>query len=95
MIATTGCLMRTLRGSAWRKGGRRDAAVNERCRREARQSEQCHAATVWVPAQHDSEEMESLLGESSVASLEIIGTGNFSMEKRIILCKGCWSPEAS
>nr|CAB3467175.1 unnamed protein product [Digitaria exilis] len=38
----------------------------------------------WVPVQHDPEEMESLLGESSVASLEMISTGNFSMEKRIV-----------
>jgi len=38
----------------------------------------------WVPAQRDPEEMESLLGESSVASLEMISTGNFSMEKRIV-----------
>ncbi|XP_066376757.1 putative wall-associated receptor kinase-like 16 [Miscanthus floridulus] len=38
----------------------------------------------WVPAQHNPEEMESLLGESSVASLEMISTGNFSMEKRIV-----------
>ena len=38
----------------------------------------------WVPAQHNPEEMESLLGESSVASLEMIGSGNFSMEKRIV-----------
>jgi serine/threonine protein kinase len=38
----------------------------------------------WVPAQHDPEEMESLLGQSSVASLEIVSTGNFSMEKRIL-----------
>ncbi|KAJ1258215.1 hypothetical protein BS78_10G058100 [Paspalum vaginatum] len=38
----------------------------------------------WVPAQHDHEEMESLLGESSVVSLEIISTGNVSMEKRIV-----------
>jgi serine/threonine protein kinase len=37
----------------------------------------------WVPAQHNPEEMESLLGESSVASVEMISTGNFSMEKRI------------
>ncbi|KAL6898080.1 hypothetical protein ACP4OV_006676 [Aristida adscensionis] len=39
---------------------------------------------LWVPVQHDPEEMESLLGESSVASLEMITTGNFSMEKRIV-----------
>jgi len=39
---------------------------------------------LWVPAQRDPEEMESLLGESSVASLEMISTGNFSMEKRIV-----------
>ncbi|CAL5046279.1 unnamed protein product [Urochloa decumbens] len=38
----------------------------------------------WAPAQHDPEEMESLLGESSVASLEMVSTGNFSMEKRIV-----------
>jgi serine/threonine protein kinase len=38
----------------------------------------------WVPAQRDPEEMESLLGESSAASLEMISTGNFSMEKRIV-----------
>jgi serine/threonine protein kinase len=38
----------------------------------------------WVPAQHNPEEVESLLGESSVASLEMISTGNFSMEKRIV-----------
>ncbi|CAL5044321.1 unnamed protein product [Urochloa decumbens] len=38
----------------------------------------------WVPAQHEPEEMESLLGESSVASLEMISTGNFSMEKRVV-----------
>ncbi|CAN6172704.1 unnamed protein product [Urochloa humidicola] len=39
----------------------------------------------WVPAvQHDPEEMESLLGESSAASLEMVSTGNFSMEKRIV-----------
>ncbi|KAG2604472.1 putative wall-associated receptor kinase-like 16 isoform X2 [Panicum virgatum] len=38
----------------------------------------------WVPAQHNPEEMESLVGESSVASLEMIGSGNFSMEKRIV-----------
>uniref|UniRef100_A0A0D3GDA9 Protein kinase domain-containing protein n=1 Tax=Oryza barthii TaxID=65489 RepID=A0A0D3GDA9_9ORYZ len=31
-------------------------------------------------AQHDPEEMESLLGESSVAGLEMVSTGNFSME---------------
>uniref|UniRef100_A0A0E0L8E3 Protein kinase domain-containing protein n=1 Tax=Oryza punctata TaxID=4537 RepID=A0A0E0L8E3_ORYPU len=31
-------------------------------------------------AQHDPEEMESLLGESSVADLEMVSTGNFSME---------------
>ncbi|TKW19992.1 hypothetical protein SEVIR_4G056400v4 [Setaria viridis] len=43
----------------------------------------------WVAAQPDPEEMESLLGESSVPSLEMIGTANFSMEKRIRgLCKG-------
>ncbi|KAG2609722.1 hypothetical protein PVAP13_4KG056700 [Panicum virgatum] len=39
---------------------------------------------LWVPAQRDPEEMESLLGESSVASLEMISTGNFSMERRIV-----------
>nr|CAB3469715.1 unnamed protein product [Digitaria exilis] len=38
----------------------------------------------WASAQHDPEEMESLLGEPSVASLEMISTGNFSMEKRIV-----------
>ncbi|KAF8698099.1 hypothetical protein HU200_035613 [Digitaria exilis] len=38
----------------------------------------------WAPAQHHPEEMESLLGESSVTSLEMINTGNFSMEKRIV-----------
>ncbi|TVU12363.1 hypothetical protein EJB05_46004 [Eragrostis curvula] len=38
----------------------------------------------WVPVQYDPEEMESLLGESSVANLEMICTGNFSMEKRIV-----------
>ncbi|CAL5051301.1 unnamed protein product [Urochloa decumbens] len=38
----------------------------------------------WVPPQHEPEEMESLLGESSVASLEMISTGNFSMEKRVV-----------
>ncbi|RCV20472.1 hypothetical protein SETIT_4G058500v2 [Setaria italica] len=38
----------------------------------------------WVPAQHNPEEMESLLGESPVASLEMISSGNFSMEKRIV-----------
>ncbi|KAL6606122.1 hypothetical protein ACP70R_041775 [Stipagrostis hirtigluma subsp. patula] len=37
----------------------------------------------WVPAQHDPEETESLLGEPSVASLEMITTGNYSMGKRI------------
>ncbi|CAN6198970.1 unnamed protein product [Urochloa humidicola] len=36
----------------------------------------------WAPAQHDPEEMESLLAESSVTSLEMVSTGNFSMEKR-------------
>jgi hypothetical protein len=35
-----------------------------------------------VLAQHDPEEMESLLGQSSVGSLETVSTGNFSMEKR-------------
>ncbi|CAN6202374.1 unnamed protein product [Urochloa humidicola] len=40
----------------------------------------------WVPAvQYDPEEMVSLLLESnSVPSLEMISTGNFSMEKRIV-----------
>ncbi|CAL5046272.1 unnamed protein product [Urochloa decumbens] len=38
----------------------------------------------WEPAQHNLEEMESLLGESSVASLDMISTGNFSMKKRIV-----------
>ncbi|CAN6179161.1 unnamed protein product [Urochloa humidicola] len=38
----------------------------------------------WAPGQHDPEEMESLLGESSVTSLEMVSTGNFSMEKRIV-----------
>jgi serine/threonine protein kinase len=38
----------------------------------------------WLPAQPDPEEMESLLGDSSVPSLEMISTGNFSMEKRIV-----------
>ncbi|CAN6202375.1 unnamed protein product [Urochloa humidicola] len=38
----------------------------------------------WVPAQHDPEEMESLLGEPSVASSEMICAGNFSMEKRVV-----------
>jgi serine/threonine protein kinase len=38
----------------------------------------------WVPPQHHPEEMESLLEESSMVSLEMIGTGNFSMEKRIV-----------
>ncbi|RLM54344.1 hypothetical protein C2845_PM10G03860 [Panicum miliaceum] len=38
----------------------------------------------WVPVQHNPEEMESLLGESSMAILEMISTGNFSMEKRIV-----------
>ncbi|CAD6340355.1 unnamed protein product [Miscanthus lutarioriparius] len=42
----------------------------------------------WVPAQHHSEEMESLLEESSMVSLEMIGTGNFSMEKKIV--QGLW-----
>ncbi|KAK3131716.1 hypothetical protein QOZ80_6AG0510410 [Eleusine coracana subsp. coracana] len=37
-----------------------------------------------VPVQHDPEEMESLLGESSMACVELIGTGNFSMKKRIV-----------
>nr|CAB3469717.1 unnamed protein product [Digitaria exilis] len=37
----------------------------------------------WVPPKHDPEEMESLLGELPVASLEMISTLNFSMEKRI------------
>jgi hypothetical protein len=37
-----------------------------------------------VLAQHDPEEMESLLGQSSVGSLETVSTGNFSMEKRIL-----------
>ncbi|CAL5044322.1 unnamed protein product [Urochloa decumbens] len=38
----------------------------------------------WAPAQHNPEEMESLLGESPVASLEMGSTGNFSMEKRMV-----------
>ncbi|XP_020399226.1 wall-associated receptor kinase 3 isoform X1 [Zea mays] len=38
----------------------------------------------WVPAQHRPEEMESLLGESPVASAEMTSTGNFSMEERIV-----------
>jgi hypothetical protein len=38
----------------------------------------------WVPAQHNPEEMQSLLRESSVGSLEMISTGNLSMEKRIV-----------
>lgn len=38
----------------------------------------------WVPPQHNPEEMESLLGESHVASLEMISSVNFSMEKRIV-----------
>jgi len=38
----------------------------------------------WVPAQHLPGEIESLLEESSMVSLEMIGTGNFSMEKRIV-----------
>jgi len=42
----------------------------------------------WVPAQHHPEEMESLLEESSMVSLEMTGTGNFSMEKRIVLPSG-------
>ncbi|KAF8698101.1 hypothetical protein HU200_035615 [Digitaria exilis] len=38
----------------------------------------------WVPPKHEPEEMESLLGELPVASLEMISTLNFSMEKRIV-----------
>ncbi|CAL5051299.1 unnamed protein product [Urochloa decumbens] len=38
----------------------------------------------WAPAQHNPEEMESLLGESPAASLEMVSSGNFSMEKRIV-----------
>ncbi|CAL5051300.1 unnamed protein product [Urochloa decumbens] len=38
----------------------------------------------WAPSQNNPEEMESLLGESPVASLEMVSTGNFSMEKRIV-----------
>ncbi|CAN6172703.1 unnamed protein product [Urochloa humidicola] len=38
----------------------------------------------WAPAQPGPEEMESLLGESSVASSGMVSTGNFSMEKRIV-----------
>ncbi|CAN6164942.1 unnamed protein product [Urochloa humidicola] len=40
----------------------------------------------WAPAHPGPEEMESLLGESSVTSLdlEMVSTGNFSMEKRIV-----------
>uniref|UniRef100_A0A0A8YY20 Protein kinase domain-containing protein n=1 Tax=Arundo donax TaxID=35708 RepID=A0A0A8YY20_ARUDO len=38
----------------------------------------------WVPTQHDPEEMESLLRESSMASLEMVSTGNFRMENKIV-----------
>ncbi|CAN6221973.1 unnamed protein product [Urochloa humidicola] len=38
----------------------------------------------WVPAQHYPEENESLLGEPSVASSEMICAENFSMEKRVV-----------
>jgi hypothetical protein len=38
----------------------------------------------WAPAQPNPEEMESLLGKSPVASLEMISSGNSSMEKRIV-----------
>lgn len=34
--------------------------------------------------QHGPEEMESLLGDSSMASLDMVSTGNFSKEKRIV-----------
>ncbi|CAN6190666.1 unnamed protein product [Urochloa humidicola] len=38
----------------------------------------------WAPVQPNPEEMERLLGESPMASLEMVSSGNFSMEKRIV-----------